>query len=516
MWLRTPSPSAFAAIGAGIMATTAMPPFQGTGLLIVPALTLLLGALRASRSPARTAWLFGVVHQASLLHWLYQLGPDAPIASRTLIPAMATGAIVYVSLFYLLFGWIWGLVRRTFGAPVALALAPPLWVGMEALRSAGELSFPWCLSGAAVLATPWLGLAAAGGEQALGFWAVVAGAVMAAWSAVAARDIAYRIPALALTALLLAASVALVTGSRLPSTPADAPTFSVVAAQADVSLADKWHRERRDSTVVPYTALTAEAARRGADLVVWAETAVPAYLRVASNRVLLDWVSAVADTNDVSLFAGHPDVEAALDGNHRRYNGSSLFDADGVRRDGYAKHHLLPFGEVMPFQRLIPALGRLDLGQAEWRQGALPEPMAVIAHGDTLNIAAMICFESCLAPLSRHAARRGVEMLVNITNDGWFGFTAGPIQHAAMARLRAAETGLPLVRCANNGLSFVTDARGKVLDEAMLGQRRIVIADVTPGAGATTYVRYGTQPLLVLLLVWSAGVAVVAGRKRRG
>ena len=163
-----------------------------------------------------------------------------------------------------------------------------------------------------------------------------------------------------------------------------------------------------------------------------------------------------------------------------------------------------------------PALGRLDLGQAEWRSGERPSPMTFGVGADSLSFAAMICFESCFDRLSRHAARTGAEMLVNITNDGWFGFTAGPIQHAEMARLRAAETGLPLVRCANNGLSFITDARGAVLDRAELGERRVVIAEVRPGTGRTTFVRYGHRPLIVLLLVWTLGVVASVVRSRRG
>ncbi len=511
-----PAPATMAAVGAGIMATTAMPPFKGTGLLIIPALALLIGSLRVATSPARTAWIFGLVHQGTLLHWLFLLGPDAPIASRTLVPAMAAGAIVYVSLFYMLFGWAWGIVRRRGGSAMALAVSTPLWTAMEALRGAGEMGFPWCLSGASILATPWIGLASAGGELALGAWTMGAASVLAGWSAAAALDDRMKTVAQASSIALLVGTLALAIGARPVSAPDDAPTFRVAAVQADVALSDKWKTDRRDSTTVPYTDLTTEAADAGAEFVVWAETAVPAYLRVPSNRAMLQWVSALADTNDVHLFTGHPDVEASLDGNHRKFNGSSLFDADGVRRGGYAKHHLLPFGERMPFQRLIPALGDLDLGQAEWESGPKPTPLHAVIRGDTLSFAGLVCFESCFSGLSRHAARSGAGALVNITNDGWFGYTAGPVQHAEMARLRAAETGLPLIRCANNGRSFVTDARGRALERLGLGQRGIVVADLTPGMGATPFVRFGHWPLTVLLLVWSAASVFLFRRERDG
>jgi len=189
---------------------------------------------------------------------------------------------------------------------------------------------------------------------------------------------------------------------------------------------------------------------------VWAETAIPAYL--LQDRRLLAWVRAVADTNDVFLYTGYPEATLGPDNRQERTNGSGLFAPDGQLIGRYAKHHLLPFGERMPFSALVPAISRVDFGQAEWTPGALPTPMVLTTPGGEYRLAGLICFESIFPGLSRVAVRRGAELLVNITNDGWFGVTAGPRQHAELARLRAAECGVPLVRCANNGISFVTDA----------------------------------------------------------
>jgi len=524
---RRPSPAVQVALGAGVLATLAMPPLRGTGWVVVPALALLFGALRDAPSPARAGWWFGVAHQGTLLHWLFLLGPDATISSRWLIPAAAIAAILYAALYYLLFGWLAGLARRRLGATGMLLLLPPLWTATEALRTVGELGFPWCLSGAAWLQTPLTPLAAAAGELGLGaVTALTAAALAGLASAGSARAGAEpsaagrrrRTPAaaLALSVAAAAAWLALGLGVRGAPTSDRGPALRVAAVQADVSLHDKWFDATAATTTAPYTELTAEAARGGADLVVWAETAVPAYLM--QDRRLLAWVRAVADTNDVFLYTGYPDTGLGADNRQQRTNGSGLFDPQGQLIDRYAKHHLLPFGERMPFQRWLPWLGRLDLGQAEWTPGAAPQPMTVApGDGRSLRIAGLICYESIFPSLARQAARDGAQALVNITNDGWFGKTAGPVQHAERARRRAAETGLPVVRCANNGISFITDGRGAVRARAGLGGRAVVAADVAPADAATACVRHGHTPLAVVVVGWTFVVlgASLWPRRRR-
>ena len=521
------APSTLAAVAAGLLATGAMSPLRGTGWLILPALALLFGALAATGRPARVGWFFGLAHQASLLHWLFFLGPDAPIASRGLVPVAGASAILYCSLYYLVFGWAAGRVRRHLGAATAIAAMPVLWTGMEAWRSAGELGFPWCLSGFAWLETPLLSLARASGELALGFaTAMTAAALVAGWRR--RSDGAGTVLGTGFAAA--AVWVLLAWGSGWRSDPPTVPdpaiddsgapiaaadegrdgraAVRIAAVQANVSLHDKWRRGARDSSIVPYTALTRRAAAAGADLVVWAETSVPAYLLY--ERPLLDWVRGQARDNGVHLLCGFPDARLGADGERRRYNGAGLFGPGGVLVDRYGKHHLLPFGEKVPFQGLIPALGDLDFGQAEWDSGDRPHPMAVDLGARSFAFGPLICYESIFADLTRGAVREGAGVLVNITNDGWFGDSAGPVQHADMARVRAVECGVPLVRCANNGISFLCGPDGRIEQSAGIDRRTVLVGDVEPRAGRTLYVALGHLPLLAAMLLWSA--AVLAGR----
>ncbi|MBE0565382.1 MAG: apolipoprotein N-acyltransferase, partial [Krumholzibacteria bacterium] len=286
----------------------------------------------------------------------------------------------------------------------------------------------------------------------------------------------------------------------------------VAAVQADVALTDKWDKARIDSTKIPYETLTVAAAGRGAELAVWAETAIPAYVR--HDPETLRWTRGVIRKAGIPLYTGFPDAVRDPGGEVLTFNSSGLFTADGLLQDRYAKHHLLPIGEAMPFTRWLPVLAQVNVGQAEWTPGPPPEPIVLVTDGGAFPFSGMICFESVFGHLARDAVRRGSRCLMVITNDGWFGESAGPRQHAAMARLRAVECGVPVVRSANNGISLVGDDRGRVLGELGLGRRGTVQAAVAPGRADTLYVRWGSWPLAALAVLWSA---FVLGRgSRRG
>lgn len=523
--LRRPDVDLALAATAGVMLTSALPPLRWTGPVAVLALALLASLLIDARRPERIGWIFGLAHQTTLLYWLFWLDPAKSIPSRILVPIQAVLAILYVSLFYLVLGWAVRRVRHRLGPSAALALWPLLWTAMEAARGWGELGFPWCLSGTAWLGLPVERLAAASGEIGLSAATALTGAALAALprlrrsaagghDATASERLLLRllpVTALAWWAVLTIAALA-------PTAPADRAAavplpLSVAAVQANVALDDKWDTAKLDSTINPYTRLTGVAAAAGAELIVWAETAVPVYLRYDPQR--LAWVRDQARTNAVYLYAGFPDADRSADGTVMQYNGSGLFSPDGDLVDRYAKHHLLPIGERMPFSRYLPFLARINVGQAEWRPGDSPAPLTVTTAAGSTRFAGLICFEVIFADLARQAVRRGSQLLVNITNDGWFGRTAGPRQHAEMTRLRAIECGVPLVRCANNGISFVCDRRGRLLGWADFGTRGVVLATVTPAPGRTLFVRAGAWPLAAALLVWALYVVAASVRRRR-
>jgi apolipoprotein N-acyltransferase len=519
-----PTVATVACVLAGVMMTTAMPPFAGTGPLVLPALAIFFHLLRAAPHPGRLAFWFALGHQATLLIWLFYLDPAKSIPTRALVPLQAIAAILFVVAHYWLFGLAVGLVRRRLGTASVLPLLPVLWLLVELLRSVGELGFPWCLTGAAWLDTPLQPLYAAAGEIGLG----AATALTAALLVVIADLLrAGRLPRAWQTALALATVVCwtgLWYGSRpVPAPPAAAAqrTAPLLAAavQADVTQADKWDPARIDSTIVPYTALTRQAVAAGAELVVWAETAVPAYLRY--DRDLWVWVQQLAQEGAVPILLGFPDArlvpgELDAEGNRRyeRFNAAGIFAADGELVDTYAKHHLVPLGEAIPFQRWLPWLGRIDVGQAEWTPGARPGPLPIVTELGAVPLIPSICFEAVFSHLVRQAVRDGGRVLVNITNDGWFGHRAGPSQHAALSRIRAVECGVPLVRSANNGISMICGPDGQVRAALDLHRRGVILAEIETTGPVTWFVRAGFWPVIGFMLLWAALVAPLARRDR--
>lgn len=517
-----PAAATVAAILAGVMLTTAMPPLPGTSALVVPALAILFHVLRTAPNPGRLAFFFGLGHIAPLLGWLFYLDPAKSIPTRALVPVQAIAAILFVSAYYLVFGLAVGMVRRWLGERYVLTVLPVLWLSLELWRGAGELGFPWCLSGAAWLDTPLQPLYAAAGEVGLGAATALAAAALVAVADLIrgyARGRAHRWG-------LIVAAGGLWIGLWLGSRPAaiveplagqrTAPLLAA-AVQANVTQADKWDDAKIDSTKQPYTALTRQAVTAGADLVVWAETAVPAYLRY--ERDLYEWVRDLARSNETAILLGYPDarlVPGRLDaeGNrlHERYNAAGLFASDGVLLDSYYKHHLVPLGEAMPFQRWLPWLGDIDVGQAEWTPGPPPSALSLPTALGEVALIPLICYEAIFSDLARQAVRRGGRVLVNITNDGWFGHPAGPAQHAALSRIRAIECGVPLVRSANNGISLICGPDGRLRAELGLLRRGVILAEVETVARNTWYLRAGVWPVAAYLILCALVLALLVRR----
>ncbi len=511
------------AVLAGLLVTLGLPPIPHTGFLVPVGLGILFVALKEAEKPARILWIFALIQQTSLLHWLFFLIPAKTIPTRALVPIQASLAILYVSVFYLLLGWVFARLKHRVGYGRALLILPALWVGMEALRARGEMAFPWCLTGSAVLGSPLQGLFRASGEIGVSALTVFAGVALAMlWLRLRVSS-DYRHLAWSGLGGFVLLLVLVSIGARMnPAVPAAGGTpgghirtepLPVAVIQANVSLEDKWQDSKIDSTRVPYKRLTLEAAAQGAEFVVWAETAIPAYLRYDKEH--LNWVRRVVRAAGVPLFTGFPDAERLPDGTLNKYNSSGLFNAQGSLLDRYAKHHLLPIGEAMPFTSIFPALAKIDVGQAEWTPGQPPEPIILATEKGEVPFSGLICFESILAKQARDSVRRGSRCLVVLTNDGWFGNTFGPRQHADLARIRAVECRVPMVRCANNGISMVCDENGVLAADFLdIGVRGIVHAELTPGSGRTAYVRWGAWPLFWFLLVWA--VVVVSWPKSSG
>ncbi len=244
----------------------------------------------------------------------------------------------------------------------------------------------------------------------------------------------------------------------------------------------------------------------GTTVLIWPETAVPFILTERPDALA---ALAALLPDGTSLITGAVRVEPATGTTEARYfNSVYVIGDNGVIRAAYDKVHLVPFGEYLPFQSFFDSLGILQLNE-------LPGGFSAGTRHRTLTLpnappfAPLICYEAIFPGAILEPGNRP-GWLLNVTNDAWFGDTAGPRQHFLQSRLRAVEEGLPLVRAANSGISAIVDPYGRVLKRLGLDRVGVVDGDLPVALPPTVYARFGDWPFLVWLL--TTAIAAVVGR----
>jgi apolipoprotein N-acyltransferase len=447
-------------------------------------------------------YTFGLAFFLTGIHWIALLSDVASTVPWLKYPAWLVAA-AYLSVFSglttLLAGW---LARR---AGVSLTVSFPLaLLAIEELRASGEMGFPWFQPGYSQHAyAPIIQMASLGSVSLVTLWLAILNVVI--WRALAGVARARAIAGAALLLLLPGTwGIRVLAAAPKPSGPA----FSLALVQANIPGEMKWSGKHQPEILARFLELSARAAAGHPKpaLIVWPETATGSYLRRQLDQAMA--VAAFAARESVSVFTGLPDWTLGRDGAVQYVNGAVLFGFDGSLSPVYAKRHLVPVGERMPFQRFIPALGTISLGQAEWTPGS----DTVLFPSAAGPFACLVCFESIFPELARADVRRGARWLVNITNDEWFGKSVALDQHAAMAVFRAVENHVPLARCANTGLTLIVDANGRVVQRVPEWQARVLSGSLAAPGLPTLYTRVGDWP--GLLVVMAIVVLVARGGRR--
>jgi apolipoprotein N-acyltransferase len=475
-------PAALALL-SGALLFLSFPKF-GHGSVAWIALTpLLLAIARRPEHGARLAYLSGVISSIGLLYWTALVvveygGLSQPVAFVAMILLCLAFA-----LFHALFGWLLGRAVRAFGAEALLA-APVVWVATEILRRHTFFSFPWCLLGY----SQHDALSVVQVASVAGVYGVSA-VVMLASSALAYVVVAERRPRrlLAGTATLLILAGVWGFGMwRLGHPPAEVGRVRVGLVQAAIAQSEKWDPTQASRNIHLHYALTRRAAREGARFVVWPESAVTFYYDW--TPALAAELQALARDTGVSLLFGNDDRSDDPEG-ERIFVGAKLLDPSGALVYRYHKMQLVPFGEYVPLESLLGRLGVQRLVQAVG--SFTPGATAVVGQAEGVRFGVTICYEAIFPDLVRRFCAGGAELLANITNDAWYGWTSAPYQHFASARLRAVENGRYLVRAANTGISAVIDPRGRILARTRLFERTALVCDVGAVRETTFYSRWG-------------------------
>ena len=424
------------------------------------------------------------VSSVGSLYWVYSTcragGVNAPAG---LLAVAALSA--YCALFGGAFGWA---VRRIEALPEASRpfSAAAAWVALEFLRSHLLTGFPWILLAYSQWKHPALmPLAGFGGAYAVSFMLVLGNIVVARFIGrfmpkffPENRPINWattNLPAVIALAGLLSVGGMVFLLHRSPK----APAMKVAVVQGNIDQYKKWDHAYEEEIAETYARLTKEAASAPVDLIIWPETSVPGWF--PNDPRWTAWIKGLAKEVRRPLLIG----AVTRDGGD--YNSAFLISADGRIAGRYRKRHLVPFGEIIPFQSLlgrwIPVLG--EMGDFD----ASDDWTVFQSSGGAFGV--NICFESLFPGLVREFVRRGAGFTVNMTNDGWFLDTAALAQHFAGAPFRAVENRTWVVCATNTGVTALIDPSGRVAARLERGRPGILRGEIVPDPRGAPYTRAG-------------------------
>jgi apolipoprotein N-acyltransferase len=479
-----------AALAAGGLTVLGFAPFALAPLAVLgPAVLFRLWLGVAPRRAFLLGWLYGVGLMGFGVFWIRVSIDQFGGVGTPLAVTIAVAFALAMALYYGLAGWAGARLAGVAAGPALLLVYPSIWVLAEWLRGWFLTGFPWLALGYSQIDAPLGGLA-----PWLGVYGVSLGVALSAGLLAYAATPAGRRRYAAAAGLAALWGVSAVAGRVEWGRPAGEP-FRASVVQGNVEQELKWRPETLYPTLITYLELTEEAG--DSRLVVWPETAVPAFADTVEEKLLRPLEAQSRDAGR-DMLVGVP----LLEGDDRYYNAMLALGTSG--RADYRKRHLVPFGEFLPLEPLLrPLLDFLTIPMSDFSAGPRDRKPLLVLAGHPAGIS--ICYEDAFAEEVRDALPEAA-FLVNASNDAWFGDSLAPHQHLEIARMRSKETGRYLLRATNTGISAVIGPTGDLVAEAPLFERAVLSERVEPRAGSTPFVRVGNAGVLAL-----AALGLLAG-----
>jgi apolipoprotein N-acyltransferase len=465
-------------------------------IALAPLLVAVAHRAQSGRRAFTLGLVTGAVYFSGTLYWLVETMTTFGGLSTPLAALAAAILVAYLSLFPAVFAVIQSRLVRGLGRR-ALLLAPFVWIATEMGRTYVLDGFPWELLGysqAGVL--PVAQLASVVGVYGLsGLVAMVsAGAAHATLGRGAGRWRSLTVVLAIVVAVGLWGTLRL----RASALTHEGTPVRVAVLQGNILQDQKWDPAMAGPIMQRYVDLSREAIGRGAQFILWPESATPRPYEesLASGEA----IRRLAREAHVTLLVGSDQIErmgpidqlrppaaSKVEGQVRFYNAAYLIQPDGTTGAIYRKIHLVPFGEYVPFTRLLFFVKPIVEAVSDFTPGT--EPLALPVAGHRASTA--ICYEVIFSSLIRDFVQHGSELLTTITNDSWYGHSSAAYQHWQQASLRTIEEGRYLARAANTGISGFVDPYGRVLQESGLFTSAVMTADLRFLTARTIYSRIG-------------------------
>ncbi len=491
-----------AAVTSGLLASLALPPHGITILILALSLPAMQLAFALNwRQGFLFGWATGTGWFLYSLYWISNALVVSGGGDLALIPFSAIGLPVFLGLF-------WGI---GFASAAKIAPSGPqrlilLVIGLsltEYARGFVLTGFPWNW--------PSMVLANADVTMALvsvigstgGIVAVLMLAVMPALLLLNARGIA---GGFAVILILLMA----VSAQHSWHNHDDTPLMQVRIVQPNIPQQEKWDRQKRPQHLAQIIAASRQPAERPLDLIIWPETAFAGFYDI--DRGVVNAISLAASSGTTPVLLGmlsEPEL-------NKFYNSAGIYAPATGMGDLYHKRHLVPFGEYAPLRPYIPFIDAIA-GPYDFSKGhqvmALP---LITKDGRGVKLLPLICYEVIFPSQTRRDQNKvQADVMVNLTNDAWFGNTIGPRQHLTMARMRSAELGMAMIRVANTGVSALIDGHGRITAKIDYDQKGVRDGSI-PRKISTIYTTYGEAGfwgLIALLIIISSVMSILTRRK---
>lgn len=482
-------------------------------LIHLPPLALLvpIGLFFCTRQAAtpkqafKTGWLVGAAAFSGSLYWIALPVHDfGQLPWILAVPCPVLMGLV-LGLYHGLFCLGLKLVQDRLSWPILGLWTAASWWTLELGRGVLFTGFPWL--GLSSAFSPWpFAIQGASVAGAYGLSGVLAGAavLLPLGKGVLSRQ--------RLTGMLVLALVAAGGFWQLASPLPEASKATVTLIQGNIDQSLKWDETFRNATLARYETLTRGAVGKSApDLVIWPETALPFYLQELNSLSMS--VRGLAKDLSTPILTGSP-AYTFQPGRPKPvlYNRAYLVGGDGALAAHYDKQHLVPFGEYIPYGEYLPFVTKLVHGVGDF----VPGHDADALTAGPARCGVMLCYETIFPELAQARVAEGANLLVNISNDAWFGRSSAPLQHLHLSVLRAVEQRRSLARCTNTGISAFVDPKGRILQPTSLFRAAAVTGADLPLIEQTSfYHRHaGLMTWLPLVLLALCAVAALLSRPR--
>jgi apolipoprotein N-acyltransferase len=471
---------------------------------------------KSPREAFRLGFVTGILFYLLTIYWLVYTVSFYGKINLLLSVFVFFLLVLYLAAFFGLFALLHCHLKKRFDT---IFVAPVIWVALEYLKTYLFSGFPWILLGYSIYKRPLL-------TQ----FSDITGVYGQSFLIVLINLALYRlyryfkvgrkrryVTELAITLIIFVAAISY--GVRTMRTPIIdyARPIKVGLTQGNIDQDLKWDKSHKKVTMDTYFALTDEAIKEinetypenGATLIVWPETATPFYMQTQTDY-RGELLKLAGRTGAYLLTGGLAfDVKSDQQGDsdYDLYNSAFLLSSKEEIIGRYDKVHLVPFGEYVPLSKILFFVNKLTQGIGDFTSGKTAKPLTM--DDDNIRLGTLICYESIFPNLVRSFAKNGADVLVNITNDAWFGDTSAPYQQISMAVLRAVENKRYLIRAANTGITTIIDPFGRTLKATGIFKKAYLTGKVYTVTKKTFYSEHGdifsqlVSAILALLLLLS-------------